>query len=374
MSDASTSLPQVAQANHFKGLLRHGFAAHGLFFVTALFYLLALAVSYLLFPPPTRTASVEVLAAVATSAVPIALLAVILREFFLMVRTERPASPSKRLVQRVAAVLKDRHRMASGLPMFLAFALFMFVFTAFKGQITATAPFAWDQAFDELDMALHSGVRPWELLHPMLSSGLVMFLINLNYNGWFMVMNLFLVHFAFYAPPGEERTRFFLTFIALWMVGGTLLATLFSSAGPCYFAELGLGSEAYGPLMQRLRYINEHWPIWAIGTQEMLWSLKAQGSALGGVSAMPSMHNATVLLFIFAVWAKGGTLRLLVVAHGVLIFFGSIMLGWHYAVDAYLAFALTIVFWLASKPVARWWHDRPAVSAFDCLIASRGGP
>jgi hypothetical protein len=371
MSDASTSLPHVAQASPFKGLLRHGFAAHGLFFATALFYLLALAVSYLLFPPPTRTASLEVLAAIATSAVPIALLAIVLREFFFMVRTERPPSPSKRLVQRVGAVLKDPHRMASGLPMLLAFALFMFVFTAFKGQITAMAPFAWDQAFDELDRALHLGMRPWELLHPVLSSGFAVFLLNLNYNGWFMVMNLFLIHFAFYAPPGEERTRFFLTFIALWMVGGTLLATLFSSAGPCYFAELGLGSEAYGPLMQRLRFINEQWSIWAVATQEMLWSLKAQGSALGGVSAMPSMHNATALLFIFAVWEKGGALRALVIAHGVLIFLGSVVLGWHYAVDAYLAFALTITFWLALKPVARWWHRRPAVSAFDALITSR---
>ncbi len=368
MSDVSTSLPQVATNGPFKALFLKGVAAQAIFFGIAHIYLLALVVSYALFPPASGGSALEVLAGIATSAVPIALFAVVLRELFTMVRTERPASPTKRLVQRVGAVLKDPHRMAVGLPMFLAFALFMFVFTTFKGQITAMVPFSWDQAFDRWDQALHLGMRPWEILQPILGSGLAVFLLNMNYNSWFMVMNLFLVHFAFYALPSEERTRFFLTFFALWMAGGTLLATVFSSAGPCYFDELGLGSD-YGPLMQRLGKINEAWPIWALGTQDMLWSFKQQGSALGGVSAMPSMHNATALLFIFAVWARGGALRWLVTAHGVLIFLGSVMLGWHYAVDAYLSFALTIICWFALKPVARWWHARPAVSSFDEAIA-----
>jgi hypothetical protein len=295
-----------------------------------------------------------------------------MREFFCMVRTERPASPTRRLLQRMGGTLKDGHGMAKALPMFLAFALFMFTFTAFKGQITAMAPFAWDQPFDRLDQALHFGMRPWEWLHPVLGSSLAVFLINLNYNAWFLVMNLFLVHFALYAPAGIERTRFFLTFVALWTVGGTFFATLFSSAGPCYFDDLGFGSDAYGPLMQRLAYINHHLPIWALGTQDMLWTLKAQGSALGGVSAMPSMHNATALLFIIAIWPRGVMLRWLVGGHGLLIFAGSILLGWHYAVDAYFAFALTFACWFALRPVAQWWHARPAVAAFDDLVNSRG--
>lgn len=370
MSEVSTAAPHIAGNSPFKTLFPRGMAAHGLFFGIALFYLYALVASYALFPP-LGSAALEVLAGVAVSAVPIALLAIILREFFFMARTERPVSPIKRLAQRVGAVLKDPHGMASGLPMFLAFVLFMFVFTAFKGQITAMAPFAWDQSFDRWDLALHFGFRPWELLKFLLASEPAVFLLNFNYNGWFMVMNLFLVHFTFYAPPGEERTRFFLSFIALWMVGGTFLATVFSSAGPAYFERLGLGSEAYGPLMERLRDINETWPIWALGAQDVLWFLKQQGSALGGVSAMPSMHNATALLFIFAVWAKGGWLRMLVTAHAVLIFIGSILLGWHYAADAYISYAMTGIVWFGLKPVARWWHARPPVSSFDLAITSR---
>jgi hypothetical protein len=369
MSDISTSLPQVAPHGPFKEMFLKGVAAQAIFFGIALAYLYTLVVASVLFPPSSGGSAIGVMAGVVTSGAPFALFAIVLRELFTMVRTERPVSPTKRLAQRVGGVLKNPHRMAAGLPIFLAFALFMFVFTTFKGQITTMVPFSWDQAFDKWDQALHFGSRPWKMLQPVLSSGLAVFLFNLNYNFWFIVMNLFLVHFAFYAPPGRERTHFFLNFFALWMVGGTLLATIFSSAGPCYFDKLGFGTEAYGQLMQRLGEINETWPIWALGTQDMLWSFKQQGSALGGVSAMPSMHNATALLFIFAAWAKGGALRWLVTAHGVLIFIGSVMLGWHYAIDAYLSFALTIICWFALKPVARWWHARLSVSSFDEAIS-----
>jgi hypothetical protein len=342
-----------------------GLAAHGLFFVLALFYLFALVLSFALFSPASGNSAIHVLVGIATSSMPVALLAIVAREFFSMVRSERPTSPTVRLAQRVGAVLKDPLRMASGLPIFLAFVMFIFTFTIFKGQITAMVPFSWDQTFDSWDKTLHFGMRPWEMLQPILSSGFAVFLFNLNYNLWFMVMNLFLVHFAFYAPPGPERTHFFLVFFALWMVGGTFLATVFSSAGPCYFEKIGLGNETYGPLMQRLGDIRETWPIWALDTQDMLWSLKQKGSTLGGVSAMPSMHNATALLFIFIAWGKGGALRWLVTAHGVLIFLGSVLLGWHYAVDAYLSFALTIACWFALKPAARWHGNLPSTLRFN---------
>jgi hypothetical protein len=261
--------------------------------------------------------------------------------------------------------------MAAGLPMLLATTLFIFDFAVLKSQIAAIAPFSWDLTLDGWDKALHFGYRPWELLQPVLGSGPATFLININYNIWFVVMNLMLLHFTFYERPGEVRTHFMLTFMVTWVLGGTLLAMLFSSAGPCYVEAMGLGSEAYGPLMQRLHVINETWPIWALETQDMLWSLKREGSLMGGISAMPSMHNATVLLFVFTCWHWGRWFRFASIAHAVLIFLGSIHLGWHYAADAYVAFALVSLIWLAMRPLARWWHGRDSVAAFDREMAGR---
>ena len=150
------------------------------------------------------------------------------------------------------------------------------------------------------DRALHFGYRPWELLQPVLGYWPITFLINLNYNMWFVVMNVFWAYYAFIANPSAERTRFFLSFVLIWMLGGGVLAVFFSSAGPCYFTELGISPDPYAPLMAYLNEANEHAPIWALMTQNMLWDLHAEGSAFGGVSAMPSMHNATALLFVLA--------------------------------------------------------------------------
>ena len=55
-------------------------------------------------------------------------------------------------------------------------------------------------------------------------------------------------------------------------------------------------------------------------------------------------------------WVRRGLM-----VHAALIFLGSIHLGWHYAVDGYLAFALAYAVWRAMEPVARWW-ERSAVA------------
>ena len=61
--------------------------------------------------------------------------------------------------------------------------------------------------------------------------------------------------------------------------------------------------------------------------------------------------------------------RLLAI-HFVLIFIGSIHLAWHYAVDAYVAWALTLVLWFATKPVAEWWDKQPASDQLRQVIAN----
>ena len=270
------------------------------------------------------------------------------------------------------AVLGSPTRMAAGVPMFMSLVGFMYAFTMIKGSISAVTPFSWDVTFDQLDVALHFGYRPWELLQPVLGYWPITFLINFNYNLWFLVMNVFWVYYAFIATPGVERTRFFLAFMVTWMVGGSLLAVVFASAGPCYFGLLGLTPDPYAPLMAYLREADSHATIWALGTQDLLWNYLVGGSALGGISAMPSMHNATTLLLVLASAARPRWVRLALWAHLVLILVGSVHLGWHYAVDAYLGFAVALVVWWAAGPVARWWEATSPAQAFAAAVRGRG--
>ena len=77
----------------------------------------------------------------------------------------------------------------------------------------------------------------------------------------------------------------------------------------------------------------------------------------GGVSAMPSMHMATATLLVIAAWrTRWLWLALLFWA---LTFFGSVYLGYHYAVDAPVAAAIAIPCWIAASRIYR----RPAWSA-----------
>jgi hypothetical protein len=274
---------------------------------------------------------------------------------------ERPDSPMRALALGVPRFFTANGRFVAGFCMVLAVQPFILAFAELKALITYVQPFSWDQTFEQWDRALHFGYQPWELLQPLLGYGPVTMLINLNYNFWFLTLTMFWLHFAFAERNRVLRIRAMLAYMFTWSIGGILLAMVFSSAGPCYFGNLNLGYDPYAGLMTYLRQTNETWPIWAIGLQDMLWTNYSTnyGEALTkGISAMPSMHNAQSLLLVLAVWNKHRLIRNLAIAHGALVFLGSIHLGWHYAVDAYLAFAIAGIAWIGAGHLARAWESR----------------
>jgi hypothetical protein len=338
--------------------------AHSLYFGLVFAYLLLLKLASALYPSPADQSGWALGLGLLLFSIPFAVVAIIMREFYEMLCNDKPASPIRRLGQRLTLFFTDQVKLQQGIPMFAAMLLFMFAFTLFKAKITAFVPFQWDATFDALDKQIHFGTRPWEWLHPIFGNVFGTFILNLNYNIWFVVMNLFWVHFAFYAKPGEQRTRFFLTYMLCWMVGGSVMATLFSSAGPCYFALIGNDPQAYAGALAHMKSVNAIVPVWALDAQDMLWTEMKNGSAFGGISAMPSMHNATSLLFVMMTWKGPRLLRNLMIAHAAMILLGSVHLAWHYAVDAYAAYALLILVWFATKPLARWWENRKTVVQF----------
>lgn len=351
-------------------LLCMGLRASAIFLFIPVTYL-SIVRLLVLFRPGFQTQSVlDVLNALMAGSIPILLLVLVIYKAVEMAVYDRPEHPVPHLLGKLWEVIGNPARMAAGLPIFFAVFLFMYDFAVVKANISGFQPFAWDKTFDQWDAALHFGFRPWELLQPVVGYVPVTFLLNLNYNAWFLAMNMFMVHYAFMAAPGESRSRFFLTFMLIWMIGGGFLATVLSSAGPCYFGagRLGLSPDPYAGLMAYLRHANDQIPIWSVSTQDMLWSFREQGSAFGGVSAMPSMHNGTALLFILASAGFPLWVRLLVILHAILVFIGSVHLGWHYAVDAYLAWGVTLFVWWAVKPLVNWWEASPQARDFQTAI------
>jgi hypothetical protein len=351
-------------------LLRQSISAHAIFIIIVVAYNASFLVLLRLRPDIVPTSFlVATVGFIALSMVFIFLCVFIMR-FYHIARYVKPERPLPALVKDIKQYLTSKNRMANGIPMVLIMMCFMYVFANVKAAIPILNPLSWDTYFSELDRTLHFGTQPWVWLQPLLGYAPITFLININYNLWFLVTWMMWVHFAFAGRPSELRTRFFLSFFALWIIVGSLLAIAFSSAGPCFYGRLGFTPDPYADLMTYLRGVNETYAIWAIPVQDELWQGYVDNSVIvRGISAMPSMHNGSALLFALAGYQVSRFAGRLLSAHAILIFIGSIHLGWHYAVDSYLAWVLTLVIWFAVAPVSRWWHSTAAQGDFDRALA-----
>ncbi len=310
--------------------------------------------------------------------VPMTFLSYIIYKFFHMLAVDRPADPFRHLARSTFHFFTHPRRLGFGLPMLLMFVFFAAIFTDIKQNIPRLFHFSWDLTFAEWDRLLHFGRHPWEWLQPVLGYPLVTFLLNCVYNFWFFAMWIFVVYLAFAQKASELRTRFFIAFFLTWSLGGSLFAALFSSAGPCYFSRLALSPDPYAGLMSYLHSVAETFPVWALNVQDMLWRSYEQGGLVAGISAMPSMHNATALLLALAGRVLNKQLGYVLWAHCALIYVGSVHLAWHYAIDNYFGWAIALACWWAAAPLARWWesrtHIRDLSSSIETVAIGQGAP
>jgi hypothetical protein len=350
----------------FLALLRDSMLAHGPFWMVFAVYYFAYSVLHMLRPDLRKAHVVSGAIDLMVSAAQLALLCVALTflgwlSVWLVTsirngQHERPLEALLHSVRQFAATMPQR--VANGLPIMLIMAAVLFMTSDIQGKTLAINPETWDGYFAALEAKLHFGYQPWELLQPLLGTPAASFVLSLNYSIWFLALWTFFVYFAFTTAPTLLRTRFFLTFIVTWVFAGNLLALIFSSGGPCYFSRLGLTPDSFAGLMDYLRQANDVYPIWALSIQDLLWDGHINNVPLSMISAMPSLHNAAALLFVLAGYQISRPIGHLLTLHAVLIFLGSVHLGWHYAVDSYVSWPIVLGVWWASKPVAAWWHDR----------------
>jgi len=225
--------------------------------------------------------------------------------------------------------------------------LFFSTFGSFKRLIPVLEPFAWDPAFASLDRWLHGGVDPWRLLQPVLGTPAVTSAVSFAYNLWFFVLFFTFIWQVMSLKRPQLRMQFLLAFLLCWIVLGTVLATVLSSAGPVYYGRITGLADPFAPLMHYLYAVHEQAPVWALSVQERLWTTyQAGGIDFGsGISAMPSLHVATSTLFALLGWRVNRLAGIAYTAFAVVILVGSVHLGWHYAIDGYLAAVLVAALW-----------------------------
>ena len=158
------------------------------------------------------------------------------------------------------------------------------------------------------------------------------------------------------------RAQFFLSFMLVWILAGTILAILFFSAGPCYYGWVTGSENPFQPLMKYLDSVHGTNFLFAVKFQRGLWGAYQHSEILpfGGISAMPSVHVATAVIIALAGLRVNRLLGILLVAYAAMIQIGSVHLGWHYAIDGYFSSVLAVLIWgITGRAVNRysWMHE-----------------
>lgn len=265
--------------------------------------------------------------------------------FLWLALVERDPAPLGAFCGSFVRFFGDIERIANGINGMAVVLAFSTAFGVLKGAIAILSPFAWDRALSQADRFLAFGRAPYERLWALVDNHFAVATFNDAYNFWFFVLLGTLFTAVFARRDTTLRHQFLAAFMLTWIVGGFFVAMAVSSAGPCYFARLGLGGD-YQPLMDALASATRDYPVWALATQDALWKGYLDPSAGSvGISAFPSMHIATAMLFALYWQRRSAAAGALTWIFASMIFIGSIVLGWHYAVDGIGAALIVLPCW-----------------------------
>ena len=262
-------------------------------------------------------------------------------------------------------------RVANAIHAFAFMSAYMVGYTFIKKSIATAHPFAWDETFMRWDKALHFGWHPFELLS-FLNVPAITFLLNVNYNIWFFVMFSLWFWQGFNGRDTKLRLHFLLGFTLTWFLGTCILGTIFSSVGPCFYGRLLPGDDPFVPALTWLGTTNAVHPIWSLNVMDELWKNYETGVGLvNGISAMPSMHVGTSVLFAILGFASGKRwLGWLLTVFASLIMIGSVHLAWHYAIDGYIGAVVAVFGWWLAGKLIDW--ARPDLKAPTTTLPDAG--
>lgn len=274
-----------------------------------------------------------------------------------LVIVRRFDKPSK-AIMRMA--VRNRHWLARGFLFGLLLLPLSMAFLAMKRSIPELVPYYADPMLAYADRLLFLGTDPWRVTHALFGPVGTAF-IDRVYVMWFPSCALLMGWFMF-TRDQRFQIRGLITYVVTWFLLGSLAATLLSSVGPVYYGAF-YGSGEFAPLVASIMADDAQIGLWAPTIQEGLLRSHNAGFIGAAISAMPSLHVAmAVLLYLVTIdRTQRRGLHWLAFAYVVLIFVGSIHLGWHYAVDGLFSIVATVAIWrVTGKMIERL--SSPAVS------------
>lgn len=296
-------------------------------------------------------------------------------------------SPARAVARGLARRWKDERMFGLLWPVAL-FLLLMPTFNAFKQRILPSAGFVHDEALAKMDRWIF-GADPGLWLHQLIGSPATTRFFDAIYHSWFVPTTLGLCVVGLCASP-RTRAQYLTAYIGVWIILGALLAYLLPAGGPAFYRDLvgTAGAEPFLAVHQQLGLTS--------ASGSFLTSLHNQSYLLenlgnpklvmgGGISAIPSVHNAMAVLFALASFRAHYLLGLAMSGFALLIWIASVYLNWHYAVDGIAGAVGAILLWYASGSlVDRLFSEEkpagvladlqpfgPAIVDPDCAAADR---
>ncbi|MCG8345816.1 MAG: phosphatase PAP2 family protein [Chlorobiales bacterium] len=245
--------------------------------------------------------------------------------------------------------LFSKERLLFSYPVLAIIPLDKSIYSSFKTEISNLNSFWLDAPLYKLDRVIFLGNDPWRTFQQIIGDPNITCVIDFLYHPiWMSLVTITILFHALGRHSLEIRLRFFLSYIIVWAGLGSALATVLSSAGPCYFSQVTGQTSPYAELFGYLYSVKaDGFALNAVRIQEMLWnghvnSILEYG---GGISAMPSIHIATTALFALSMRNTYPILEKLLYCFTFVIWVGSIHLGWHYASDGLVSGLCVIVIW-----------------------------
>jgi hypothetical protein len=233
--------------------------------------------------------------------------------------------------------------------LYLGLSLFTGAYTSIKNILPQIVTYSYDKYLADIDRILFFGEDPWRLLQPLLDDPMVNWILALDYEvAWGMLATLFPAFVVIFCSDRVLRAQYIASWLIIWSVLGNLVAGLIMSAGPPFYAFLTGDALRFGPLLNSLA-TNDNDRLSPVLFQHYLWRLYTSGQAGfgSGISAFPSMHVASITLCWLAVFALNRRAGYLMSPIPLLIYVGSVHLGWHYAVDGLFSIAAVAFIWWA---------------------------
>jgi len=264
-----------------------------------------------------------------------------------------------------------RHDRFAGLVLpFVCYVPLIASYNIFKALYLPSAGFWAGRYIARSERALLGGHDAWQVTHWLVSSPWASQVIDLFYHAGFFPMVFGIAACSFAKPGSQLAWRYLTSYLLVWSVQGNLIAYLLPAAGPAIRGIMHPGASSFTALNAILQsqshYLHAHGAIGlsSVAIQHGLVAVFGHSDAAlgGGISAMPSLHNGMAVLLACAAWSIGRRTGIAATLYALLIWFGSVHLGWHYALDGIVACILTVLAWQGVGRISVAFERRDAVA------------